>query len=141
MTTNKKSFPILVHGYLAYGYGLIIFSPLLVAAAESHRGMLPNNGWTLFLSLSILLAFLAIASDKFISTEKLTYHEGLLYITSYSITGWFYSSMIVVLLVLFCTYIYSIGLTFMTIINRDKTLTSSYFYKFIMYIHSHRARQ
>jgi len=141
MTSNKKSFPFLVHGYLAYGYGLIVFSPLLVAMAESHRGILPNNGWTFFSSFSLLLALLVIVSNKLISTEKLKYHEGLLYITSYSITGWFYSSMIVVLLALVCTYVYSVGLAFMTIINRDKSLTSAYFYKFIMYIHSHRARQ
>jgi len=141
MTSNKITFPFLVHGYLVYGYGLIIFSPILVAIAKSHRGTLPNNGWELFLSLSLLLAILVIVSDKLISTEKLTYHEGLLYITSYSITGWFYSSMIVVLLALFCAYVYSVGLAFMTIINRNKTLTSAYFYKFIMYIHSHRARQ
>jgi len=103
--------------------------------------ILPAGYWTNAGIVSGLLVITLLISSKYASTEELSYHDGLLFITTYCRTGWTYSTLFVVVLVLVFTYVYVFSFAIVEFVCRQNGFAAKGFHRFIEIAYEHRAIQ
>ena len=141
MTNGHRSFPAFTHVYLILSYFLILTSPLLAALIASKHMNLPIGTWTNAEIVSGLLVVALLISNRYASTEALSYHDGLLFITTYCRTGWTYNTLIVVLPVLVFTFACVFVFSTFEALCRQRGITAKCFHRLIEVAFNHRAIQ
>ncbi len=139
MDEKTVTFPTTSHVYLIGCALLFLASPLFITAIDSRHEHLTSVAWWVAAIISALFLVLLMLSHKYVSTDKLSYREGLLYLASYCRTGWLYQTLVVVVPVLVLAFVYVAFLSTTEMISRKRGFAAMHFHKFIMFAYQHRA--
>lgn len=141
MDEQKVTFPTTSYVYLIGCVLLFLASPLFVTAIDARHERLTPVAWLVAAIVSALFLVLLMLSHKYVTTDRLSYREGLLYIASYCRTGWVYNTLAVVAPVLMFSFVYVAFLSTTEMISRKRGFAAIYFYRLIMFMYNHRAIQ
>ena len=141
MDRQKIAFPAFSHVYLVFCVALVVFSPFLFAAIDFRKEHVTVAVWGVAAFVSFLMLILLLISNKCVSTDNLSYREGLLYIATYCRTGWVYNTMVIVAPVLIFSFFYAVLFSVVEMVSRKRGYAAMRFHKLIRFAYAHRARQ
>src|SRR3569832_252084 len=93
MSATRPRFSFLVYSYLTIFFVQLGIAPVFLLAIES----LGIVAWMASISWLATIAALAAYVLRRLSSDRMTFKEGLLWVTASMMTGWTYLSFIVVL--------------------------------------------
>jgi type III secretory pathway component EscS len=130
----------------AYFYGLLFVcllfgAPLLGVAAIDKHQTIPATAWAVAGSLSFCLAASFAYANARCSGERLTYREGLLYVTSCVMAGSHYFSLIFVMPAILVTFLASVVISLYYDLTGSRQKAAPTFYRWVAIFSRHRLRQ
>jgi len=141
MTDARPRFSIFASFYAALFVAGLVAAPLLAAARLSSHQPVPVTAWATAGAVSILVLALFAYANARCSSERLTYREGLLFVTSSMMTGWTYLSLLFVFPALLFTFIASVGIAIVNDIAGTRQRSAQTFHRLVAGFHRHRMRQ
>ncbi len=141
MVNERPKFSMVVHFYLGLFIVAICLSPIIAAVAADKRHALHAYAWAAAYGGSISAVGLLWYASIRCSSERLTYREGLLFVTSYMMTGWSYFSLVFVFPALLATAFASIAFSVLGEFRGGPSLAAHQFHRLVAAFYRYRMHQ
>jgi hypothetical protein len=143
MSTARPRFSIAVHLYLWTFMALLGLLPLgiFLAAADHYQTPVPLRWWSESFAWLVLVTILFWYANWRCSSEKLRFHDGLLFVTRSMATGWMVQSFIVVPCALLVAFFGSVLIAGFGDIRRSRTYAPTTWARFVNFFYQNRMRR
>jgi hypothetical protein len=100
MSDTKPKFSFLTNFYMCLALSAIILSPIEYLMVHSKKSFIPVSNWAMAICAVLVFVGLLFYANKRCSSERLTYFQGLQFVTHFMRAGWMYISLVLVSLAL-----------------------------------------
>jgi hypothetical protein len=130
-----------VHFYTWIFVLAISLWPVVALALRARHVAIPTDSWLAAVGTVGVIQALFWYVQSRCSSEKLSYWDGLLIVTASMMTGWVYSSMLVVFPVLLFTFLSSVGFALYCEVRGVPSEAAELFHKLVARLYRNRMRQ
>ncbi len=138
---QKLKFSLLVNMYAAIIFMAVTFLPLEYLVVESNHYEVSEYSWLNAMGITFVFIILIAYANKRCSGEKLSFIQGLQYLSSFMSAGWVYISFFLIFAAFFITLPVAIVLSIYGEIMNENLLTPMRYNKLIYFFYTQRARQ
>jgi len=141
MTDTRPRFSAFAQFYALLFFGALLGTPLFLLAIIGRQQPVPVVAWATASAFSLcMVALVAYASTR-CSSERLSYREGMLFVTSYMMTGWSALSLVFVMPALLATFLVSVALALFYDLSGRRPKAALAFHRWVAIFYRHRMRQ
>lgn len=138
---QQRRFPIAVHTYLWLFFISLGIVPILVTSAVADRLPLRQAYWIAAWTWPVSIAILYLYARHQCSSDRMTFRDGLLWVTSSTMTGWMYQSFFTVLAGLVGAYCAAVFFAFADDLRRNPNYAQERWLQTVRFFYRHRMRQ
>ena len=138
---TRPQFGLMTHCYYWAFVALVLGAPLAYVFANGVSRPIPVTSFGLAVMLSLFAGLLLWASHRQCSTERMTYREGMLFITGSMMTGWTYLSLLVVFPALLGTFLVVGIYALCSLAKSDSDWAQARFHRVVGFCYRNRMRQ
>lgn len=141
MANGKPRFSWMTHAYVWLFMTLLGITPVLIALWYRRIEPVTTPEWAVAIASVVAIQLLFLYSQWRCSSEKLSFWDGLLFVSASMSTGWMYFSMAFVFPALMAVFVASICLSaYCDLVPSSKTAAYR-FHKLIFLFYQNRMRQ
>lgn len=141
MTDQRPRFSPFAQLYTLIFLGATLGAPLIYVAIMGRHEFVSVSAWSWASVASLCIAALFVYASSRCSSERLSYREGMLFITSSMMTGWSTLSLVFVMPALLATFVVSVGLSFFYDIYGSRPKAANSFHRWVAVFYRNRMRQ
>jgi hypothetical protein len=140
MKAVRPRFSVPVYFYLATFFLLLGFSPFILTATIC-RGTVLSGRWIASIIWAGVIAGLWYYADRWCSSDRMRYSDGLLWVTSSMMMGWVYMSFIFVFPALLLAFTGSVLIALSGNIRRAPGYSQTQWLRLVHFFYRNRMRQ